>query len=103
MHPIRSTKRSTFFLAIGAAAAYLFDPQAGRARRDNLLSKLQQYAPSSRTPEDRTGPTPEDRTGPTAGHDVDPAFHSTSATKIVPDSTPDAATPADAGASAHVA
>jgi hypothetical protein len=51
MHPMRSTKRSLFFLAAGAAGAYLFDPQSGRSRREQLLAKVQQYAPISREPE----------------------------------------------------
>ena len=47
MHPMRSTKRSLLLLAVGAAFAYLWDPQSGRTRREQILAKLQGYVPSS--------------------------------------------------------
>ena len=108
MHAVRSTKRSLFFLAIGAAVAYLFDPQAGRSRREHLLGKLQPDSPSSRNTADTL--VEGDGSGGARlplDEKPDSAFHSTSATEfVIPNAAPQGVhddagvTPADDGAPA---
>ena len=89
MHPMRSTKRSLLLLAVGAAVAYLWDPQSGRTRREQILAKLQEYVPSSGATESQGSAeldlSDADRTIP---HAVEPPPYSSPAEVVLSDLPP---------------
>ena len=62
-------KKLLFAMAVGAALAWLFDPEAGSRRRDSLRRTLQERG--------LIGPAPEPITAPTAVADYSAPFAAT--------------------------